>query len=152
MPNIKTDGSASKALVERILPRIVSATRALKMCQFQHYSYIGIVEQKYPTPTAPPNSIAVAIIIACFIVNDLEETEVAKEFATSFAPVLGINKILGRGEENRSTDVPSIEESKDHANGKDVVKLFEDCHFDLGHSEMRVRRLCLITVVMQWHS
>lgn len=43
--------------------------------------------ETYPTPTAPPNSITVAIIIACFMVNDLEDTEVAKEFATSFAPV-----------------------------------------------------------------
>lgn len=32
IPNIKTDGSASKAFVERILPRIVSATRALVIC------------------------------------------------------------------------------------------------------------------------
>lgn len=42
--------------------------------------------EAYPTPTAPANSITVAIIIACFIVRDLDDTEVANEFATSFAP------------------------------------------------------------------
>lgn len=82
-------------------------------------------EQAYPTPTAPPNSITVAIIIACFIVNDLEETEVAKEFATSFAPVWGIsNGCLDDWNGNHHTDVPSIEESKKHANDKDIIKLF----------------------------
>jgi hypothetical protein len=29
-----------------------------------------------------------AIIMACFMVRDLEETEVANEFVTSFAPVI----------------------------------------------------------------
>jgi len=34
-----------------------------------------------------PNSITEAMIMACFIVNDREETDVAKEFATSLAPI-----------------------------------------------------------------
>lgn len=77
-------GSASKAFVLRILLRIVSATRALE--GFQHSRGLGEGSETYPTPTAPANSITVAIIIACFIVKDLDETDVAKEFATSFAP------------------------------------------------------------------
>jgi hypothetical protein len=51
-----------------ILLRMVSATRA-------------------PTVTAPANSMTLAIIIACINVRDREETEVAKEFATSLAPM-----------------------------------------------------------------
>jgi len=52
----------------RILDRIVSETRA-------------------PTAIAPENSMTEAIIMACFMVKDLEETEVAKELATSLAPM-----------------------------------------------------------------
>jgi hypothetical protein len=50
-----------------ILVRIVSATRL-------------------PTETLPANSQTEAMAMACFMVNDLDETEVANEFATSFAP------------------------------------------------------------------
>ena len=58
----------------------------------------------YPARTAPANSVTVAIIMACFIVNERDETLVAvisvsrwydkrtmnyfpNEFATSFAPI-----------------------------------------------------------------
>lgn len=39
-----------------------------------------------PTETLPANSQKEAITMACFSVNDLDETEVAKELATSLAP------------------------------------------------------------------
>jgi len=68
IPNIKTAGWASKASTLTILFLIVSATRP-------------------PTKRAPPNSITEAIIIACIRVSEREETEVAKELATSFAPI-----------------------------------------------------------------
>lgn len=41
----------------------------------------------YPTSTAPRNSITVAIHMACQRVNDREDTDVAKELATSLAPM-----------------------------------------------------------------
>jgi hypothetical protein len=68
MPSMSIAGCCSKADTLRILLRMVSATRD-------------------PTRTAPANSITVAISIACFIVKDREETDVAKELATSFAPM-----------------------------------------------------------------
>lgn len=43
--------------------------------------------ETYPTPTPPANSMTVAMHMACFMVSDLEETEVANELATSFAPM-----------------------------------------------------------------
>lgn len=39
-----------------------------------------------PTATEPENSATAATAIACFIVREREETDVANEFATSFAP------------------------------------------------------------------
>jgi len=69
IPSMRTAGSCSKYLVEMILVRMVSATRA-------------------PTAIEPVNSMAEAIIIACIIVREREETEVAKELATSLAPAI----------------------------------------------------------------
>ena len=63
--------------------------------------------------------------MACFIVRDLEETEVAKEFATSFAPVISQYQTKSNPEFLSRTDIPSIKEGKYHANGKDVVELVE---------------------------
>lgn len=40
-----------------------------------------------PTAIEPLNSMTAAIPIACFIVNDREDTDVAKELATSLAPM-----------------------------------------------------------------
>ena len=68
MPSMSIAGCCSKADTLRILLRMVSATRD-------------------PTRTAPANSITVAISIACFMVREREETDVAKELATSFAPM-----------------------------------------------------------------
>ena len=68
MPSIRTAGCCSKALTLRILFLIVSATRE-------------------PTRTAPANSMTDAIIMACFRVRERDETEVAKELATSLAPM-----------------------------------------------------------------
>jgi hypothetical protein len=39
-----------------------------------------------PTDTLPLNSQTAATSIACFMVRDLEETDVPKELATSLAP------------------------------------------------------------------
>lgn len=64
--------------------------------------------------------------MACFNVRDLEETEVAKEFATSFAPIVSQHhsklncKVLWR------TDIPSIKKREYHANGKDVVEFVKN--------------------------
>lgn len=41
-----------------------------------------------PTATAPVNSMIEAARAACFIVNDLDATDVANELATSLAPML----------------------------------------------------------------
>ena len=68
IPSIRTEGLSLKALTEMTLFLIVSATRD-------------------PASTAPPNSHTVAINIACFMVKDREETDVAKLLATSFAPM-----------------------------------------------------------------
>jgi hypothetical protein len=68
MPSMSIAGCCLNAETLRILLLIVSATRE-------------------PTRTAPPNSMTVAMSIACFMVRDREETEVAKELATSFAPM-----------------------------------------------------------------
>merc|ERR1719242_363854 len=40
-----------------------------------------------PNPTAPTNSNIPAITVACFRVIARDPTEVAKQFATSFAPI-----------------------------------------------------------------
>ena len=45
------------------------------------------LEDAYPTRTAPRNSINDARTMACFIVNDREDTDVANELATSLAPM-----------------------------------------------------------------
>ena len=73
IPSMRIAGCFWKADTLRILFRIVSATRD-------------------PTRTAPANSITVAMSMACFIVKDREETEVAKELATSFAPMFHASK------------------------------------------------------------
>jgi hypothetical protein len=52
-----------------ILVRIVSATRA-------------------PTATEPQNSMTVAMKMACLRVRERDDTDVANELATSFAPAL----------------------------------------------------------------
>ena len=46
----------------------------------------------HPTRTAPTNSMTVAISMACTSVRDLEDTDVAKELATSLAPILQASK------------------------------------------------------------
>lgn len=68
MPSMSTAGCDSKRVTSRILLRMVSATRE-------------------PTSTAPANSMTDAIIMACLRVRERDETEVANELATSFAPM-----------------------------------------------------------------
>lgn len=41
----------------------------------------------HPTRTAPRNSVQEAINMACNMVKDRDETDVANEFATSLAPM-----------------------------------------------------------------
>lgn len=67
IPNMRTEGSWANSLVLMIFVRIVSGTRVL-------------------TAMEPVNSMHVAINMACFIVRDREDTDVAKEFAASLAP------------------------------------------------------------------
>ena len=68
IPSMSTEGFLSNSLTSITSFRIVSATRE-------------------PARTAPPNSQTVAINMACIMVKDLDETEVANELATSFAPM-----------------------------------------------------------------
>jgi hypothetical protein len=68
MASIRTEGSASYSLVEMTFVRIVSVTRE-------------------PTSMAPANSMTEAMHMACLRVSEREATEVAKELATSLAPV-----------------------------------------------------------------
>jgi hypothetical protein len=98
------------------------------LCSILGLNNGGLLRKAYPTPTAPANSITVAIIIACFIVRDLEDTEVAKEFATSFAPIETLDPNTLMKKKIYHTNVPSIEKRKDHANGKYVIKLMENRH------------------------
>jgi hypothetical protein len=67
MARSRTAGELWKWLGSIIFVRIVSATRE-------------------PTATLPANSHTAAMHIACFIVKDLDETDVANELATSLAP------------------------------------------------------------------
>lgn len=67
IPSMRTVGSDSKRATGTILVLMVSATRP-------------------PTPMAPANSHIVANTMACLRVTEWEETDVAQEFATSFAP------------------------------------------------------------------
>ena len=68
IPSMRTEGSWANSLVLMIFVRIVSDTRA-------------------PTVMEPANSMHVAINMACFIVRDREDADVAKKFTTSLAPV-----------------------------------------------------------------
>jgi len=67
IPNMRTEGSWANSLVLMIFVRIVSNTRA-------------------PTAMESANSMHAAINMAYFIARDREDTDVAKEFATSLAP------------------------------------------------------------------
>lgn len=46
-----------------------------------------------PTVTAPKNSKIAAARMACFIDKLLDETDVANEFATSFAPIMKASRV-----------------------------------------------------------
>ena len=49
-------------------------------------------DRAYPASSAPVNSMIAPIVIAWIKVRDLEDTEVAKAFATSFAPMFQASK------------------------------------------------------------
>jgi len=68
IPSMRTDGFSSKSATLMIPLLMVPETRA-------------------PASTAPPNSHTVAMAMACIMVRDREETDVAKELATSLAPI-----------------------------------------------------------------
>lgn len=106
-----------------ILVRMVSATRS-------------------PTATLPANSQTEATAIACLRVRDLDETDVANELATSLAPGQGVvstrpwswrgsapslSQDNGR-RRRRLTNIPSIKESKETRNRKDVIVLAKNRH------------------------
>jgi hypothetical protein len=57
---------------------------------------------------APANSMTVAIDMAWAIVRDLDDTEVAKELATSLAPVQGESI----AHQNISMDLPMLKASR----------------------------------------
>jgi hypothetical protein len=65
--------------------------------------------------------------IACFIVRDLEETDVANELATSLAP-MKVSIESYRFKVRRLTDVPCIKAGEDNGQSKDVVILMERRH------------------------
>src|SRR2546430_17540655 len=98
MPSISIAGCCSETKTLRILLRIVSAKRE-------------------PTRTAPLKSVTVAFRIACFIVSEGEETEVAKELAIStYVPRVKKREKYGNGEEAvtgsrdpRGKELPEVE-------------------------------------------
>lgn len=54
--------------------------------------FLMVEATRAPTRTAPRNSHKAAAMQACRRVSDLDETEVAKELATSLAPMLKASK------------------------------------------------------------
>lgn len=54
--------------------------------------FLMVSATRAPTSTAPRNSQSAAAKQACFIVNERDETDVAKEFATSLAPMLNASR------------------------------------------------------------
>jgi len=83
-----------------------------------------VSETRAPTSSAPRNSMNVATTMACGSVREREDTEVAKEFATSFAPMFHASwwaAVRYVGEEGGRTN----KECKDHSQREDVVVLVE---------------------------
>jgi len=70
MARSRTPGWSSYRCGSMILVRMVSETRE-------------------PTATEPVNSMMLAMATACFMVKERDETDVAKELATSLAPMRG---------------------------------------------------------------
>jgi hypothetical protein len=64
--------------------------------------------------------------MACFMVSDLDETDVAKELATSLAPVKLASTY--RKEDGIPTNIPSIERREECSKSKDVIKLMKGGH------------------------
>jgi hypothetical protein len=63
------------------------------------------------------------------MVSDLDETEVAKELATSLAPVRHELRFDDKGDEREEgTDVPGVENGEYGGDDKDVVVLMEYGH------------------------
>ena len=92
MPNMSTAGSSTNLSTLMILLRMVSATRALFPISIECLHGPGMSLSAYPTKTAPANSQTAAIHMACLRVKERDDTEVAKELATSLAPILKASK------------------------------------------------------------
>jgi hypothetical protein len=72
-------------MIAHIMAR--SSTLGRLLYRFGSTIFVRIVSAtRDPTATDPPNSVKEAMIMACFMVNDRDDTDVANEFATSFAP------------------------------------------------------------------
>ncbi len=82
MPSMRIVGSLLKAETLRILFLIVSATRALSIPISIRTGRTVSQGPAYPTSTAPANSHTVAINMACLMVKDRDDTDVANELAT----------------------------------------------------------------------
>ena len=99
-----------------------------------------VLVTRAPTSTAPANSQIPAAIIACRKVNDRDDTDVAKEFATSLAPIpycRGITEVVSL---TNSTCSPaayytthSIDERRNQREGEEVAILVpgHDCDWRL---------------------
>lgn len=56
--------------------------------------FLIVSATRAPTSTAPKNSQTAAARHACFIVSERDETDVAKELATSLAPMLKASRAV----------------------------------------------------------
>lgn len=57
-------------------------------CQLTMIPFLMVSATRAPTATAPTNSKTAAPSMACLIVRERDEMEVAQALATSFAPML----------------------------------------------------------------
>merc|ERR1712093_896033 len=82
-----------EALTTRAQVKARSCTPALpsKMSELM-MPFLIVSAVRAPTATAPANSMTAAASVACFIVSDLDATDVANELATSLAPMLNASR------------------------------------------------------------
>lgn len=67
-------------------------TSASQIPRLTMIPFLIVSATRAPTSTAPRNSQRAAARQACLIVRDRDETEVAKELATSLAPMLNASR------------------------------------------------------------
>lgn len=87
-----TPGSPWKALGEMICgrnsPPLSDCVLAPGGTRKALTPFLIVLAVRPPTETAPANSMMEAASAACFMVRDLDATDVANELATSLAPML----------------------------------------------------------------